>query len=76
MNGAKSLIRTLAGNGVEVCFANPGTSELHFVAALVLHPRMHKLYSRKVREIDGMLQGNGEEALIDYEYNNCVVWQS
>jgi acetolactate synthase I/II/III large subunit len=34
MNGAESLIRTLAGNGVEVCFANPGTSEMHFVAAL------------------------------------------
>ncbi|CAA9519026.1 MAG: Thiamine pyrophosphate-requiring enzymes [uncultured Rubrobacteraceae bacterium] len=34
MNGAESLARTLAGAGVEVCFANPGTSEMHFVAAL------------------------------------------
>ncbi|HEV2094726.1 MAG TPA: acetolactate synthase large subunit [Rubrobacter sp.] len=34
MNGAESLIRTLTGAGVEVCFANPGTSEMHFVAAL------------------------------------------
>src|ERR671910_3622619 len=34
MNGAKSLVETLAGAGVEVCFANPGTSEMHFVAAL------------------------------------------
>lgn len=34
MNGAESLARTLVGAGVEVCFANPGTSELHFVAAL------------------------------------------
>jgi len=34
MNGAESLVRTLAGAGVEVCFANPGTSEMHFVAAL------------------------------------------
>lgn len=34
MNGAESLVRTLAAGGVEVCFANPGTSELHFVAAL------------------------------------------
>lgn len=34
MNGAESLIRTLAVNGVDVCFANPGTSEMHFVAAL------------------------------------------
>ncbi len=34
MNGAESLVRTLAAGGVEVCFANPGTSEMHFVAAL------------------------------------------
>ncbi|SFO95816.1 acetolactate synthase-1/2/3 large subunit [Amycolatopsis arida] len=34
MNGAQSLIRTLADAGVEVCFGNPGTSEMHFVAAL------------------------------------------
>lgn len=34
MNGAESLVRTLIASGVEVCFANPGTSELHFVAAL------------------------------------------
>jgi acetolactate synthase-1/2/3 large subunit len=34
MNGAQSLAQTLAHCGVEVCFANPGTSELHFVAAL------------------------------------------
>ena len=33
-NGAQSLIRTLVDSGVEVCFANPGTSEMHFVAAL------------------------------------------
>src|SRR5829696_10065818 len=34
MNGAASLVKTLAGAGVEVCFANPGTSEMHVVAAL------------------------------------------
>jgi acetolactate synthase I/II/III large subunit len=34
MNGAQSLLHTLAGAGVEVCFANPGTSEMHFLAAL------------------------------------------
>src|SRR5450631_3264587 len=34
MNGAESLIRTLVANGVDTCFANPGTSEMHFVAAL------------------------------------------
>src|SRR6185369_5156536 len=34
MNGAKSLVETLRAAGVDVCFANPGTSEMHFVAAL------------------------------------------
>ncbi|MDQ1501139.1 MAG: acetolactate synthase large subunit, partial [Actinomycetota bacterium] len=40
MNGAQSLIRTLVGAGVNVCFANPGTSEMHFVAALDSVPEM------------------------------------
>src|ERR1700746_1330980 len=34
MNGAESLVRTLVAGGVNVCFTNPGTSEMHFVAAL------------------------------------------
>ena len=34
MNGAESLIRTLLASGVDVCFTNPGTSEIHMVAAL------------------------------------------
>jgi acetolactate synthase-1/2/3 large subunit len=34
MNGAESLVRTLVKGGVNVCFTNPGTSEMHFVAAL------------------------------------------
>ncbi|MGI8709927.1 MAG: acetolactate synthase large subunit [Acidimicrobiales bacterium] len=34
MNGAQALIRTLVEAGVDVCFMNPGTSEMHFVAAL------------------------------------------
>ena len=34
MNGAVSLLRTLAANEVTTCFMNPGTSEMHFVAAL------------------------------------------
>lgn len=34
MNGAQALIRTLANCGVDICFTNPGTSEMHFVAAL------------------------------------------
>ncbi|TXJ17521.1 MAG: acetolactate synthase large subunit [Afipia sp.] len=34
MNGAESLVRTLVAGDVNVCFTNPGTSEMHFVAAL------------------------------------------
>jgi acetolactate synthase-1/2/3 large subunit len=34
MNGAESLARTLVASGVDTCFANPGTSEMHFVSAL------------------------------------------
>ena len=40
MNGAQALITTLVDNGVRVCFANPGTSEMHFVAALDTVPAM------------------------------------
>ncbi len=39
MNGAQSLVDTLVSNGVDICFANPGTSEMHFLAALD-DPRM------------------------------------
>ena len=40
MNGAESLVRTLLEGGVDVCFTNPGTSEMHFVAALDKVPGM------------------------------------
>ncbi|MFU1932486.1 thiamine pyrophosphate-binding protein, partial [Bordetella avium] len=40
MNGADSLCDTLLVNDIDVCFANPGTSEMHFVAALDRKPRM------------------------------------
>lgn len=40
MNGAESLVRTLLLSGVDTCFANPGTSELHFVSALDRVPGM------------------------------------
>ncbi len=40
INGAQALIRTLVASGVETCFTNPGTSEMHFVAALDSVPEM------------------------------------
>ncbi len=40
LNGAQALIRTLVAAGVDTCFSNPGTSEMHFVAALDTVPEM------------------------------------
>jgi acetolactate synthase I/II/III large subunit len=40
VNGAQSLVRSLVASDVEVCFTNPGTSEMHFVAALDDVPEM------------------------------------
>ncbi len=40
MNGAETLADTLLASGVTVCFANPGTSEMHFVSALDARPEM------------------------------------
>lgn len=39
MNGAETLVKTLVDQGVDICFANPGTSEMHFLKALE-NPRM------------------------------------
>src|SRR5579863_8574494 len=41
MNGAESLVHTLLRSGVDTCFSNPGTSEMHFVAALDRIAGMH-----------------------------------
>jgi acetolactate synthase-1/2/3 large subunit len=41
MNGAESLVHSLLNSGVTTCFSNPGTSEMHFVAALDRIPGMH-----------------------------------
>src|SRR5262249_46167419 len=40
MNGAESLVRTLVAGGIDTCFTNPGTSEIHIVAALDRVPGM------------------------------------
>jgi acetolactate synthase I/II/III large subunit len=49
MNGAQSLLNTLVWGGVEVCFTNPGTSEMHLVAALDQQP--------KIRCVLGLFEG-------------------
>ena len=43
MNGAESLVRTLLNGGVNTCFMNPGTSEMHFVSALDDYPEMRSI---------------------------------
>ena len=43
MNGSQSLIKTLTACGVDVCFSNPGTSEMHFIAALDSVPEMRAI---------------------------------
>ena len=45
MNGAQALLRTLVDAGVRACFTNPGTSEMHFVAALDSVPEMRGVLS-------------------------------
>jgi acetolactate synthase I/II/III large subunit len=40
MNGADLLCDQLLAHGVNLCFANPGTSEMHFVAALDRKPEL------------------------------------
>ncbi|MCC2973614.1 acetolactate synthase large subunit [Massilia sp. IC2-476] len=42
MNGAETLVHTLVEQGVDLCFANPGTSEMHFLRALE-NPRMRSV---------------------------------
>jgi len=42
-NGAQALIQTLVGAGVDTCFTNPGTSEIHVVAALDSVPEMRAI---------------------------------
>ena len=59
MNGAQALIRTLAGAGVEVCFANPGTSEMHFVAALDAVPEMRGVLGLFEGVVTGAADGYG-----------------
>ena len=64
MNGAESLVRTLVENSVEVCFTNPGTSEMHFVSALDKVPG--------VRCVLGLFEGVVGDGIPDDEVTLCV----
>ncbi len=49
MNAADALLKTLVDNGLEVVFANPGTSEMHLVAAIDHYPQ--------IRPVLGLFEG-------------------
>lgn len=57
MNGAESLVKTLLAGSVDVCFANPGTSEMHFVAALDQHPEMRCILGLHETVVTGAADG-------------------
>ncbi|HET6334333.1 MAG TPA: acetolactate synthase large subunit [Polyangiales bacterium] len=57
MNGAQSLIRTLIASEVDVCFMNPGTSEMHFVAALDDVPEMRPVLALYEGVVTGAADG-------------------
>jgi acetolactate synthase-1/2/3 large subunit len=62
MNGAQALIRTFVNSGVDVCFANPGTSEMHFVAALDDVPEMRAVLGLFEGVVTGAADGYGRMA--------------
>src|SRR5881275_141018 len=62
MNGAQALIRTLVDAGVDVCFMNPGTSEMHFVAALDDVPEMRGVLALFEGVATGAADGYGRMA--------------
>ncbi|MDE2631336.1 MAG: acetolactate synthase large subunit, partial [Alphaproteobacteria bacterium] len=62
MNGAESLVRTLVNCGVEVCFANPGTTEMHFVAALDRVEGMRAILGLFEGVVTGAADGYGRMA--------------
>ena len=62
MNGGQALIRTLVDSGVDVCFMNPGTSEMHFVAALDSVPEMRAILALFEGVATGAADGYGRMA--------------
>lgn len=58
-SGAESLVATFVDAGVDVCFANPGTSEMHFVAALDSNPEMRCVLGLFEGIVTGAADGYG-----------------
>ena len=62
MNGAHALLHSLVASGVDTCFANPGTSEMHFVAALDGVPQMRAVLTLFEGVATGAADGYGRMA--------------
>src|SRR5919107_4194378 len=62
MTGAESVLRTLSAGGVQVCFANPGTSEMHLVAALDRGPEGGRVLALFGGVASGAADGYGRMA--------------
>ncbi|MFO0227067.1 MAG: thiamine pyrophosphate-binding protein, partial [Gammaproteobacteria bacterium] len=62
MNGAESLLRTLVASGVDTLFANPGTSEMHLVAAVDRVPGVRSVLGLFEGVVTGMADGYGRMA--------------
>src|SRR5262245_4012830 len=62
MNGANAALRTLVDNDVVTCFTNPGTSEMHFVAALDDFPQMRAVLALFEGVATGAADGYGRMA--------------
>jgi acetolactate synthase-1/2/3 large subunit len=62
MTGAEALCDTLLAGGVDTCFANPGTSEMHVVAALDRRPQMRCILGLFEGVVTGAADGYGRMA--------------
>ena len=72
MNGAEQLLQTLIKQGVEVCFTNPGTSEMHMVAAIGKTDGMRSVLSL----FEGVCTGaaDGYARMSENQRAHCYTW--
>ncbi|MDA8062465.1 MAG: acetolactate synthase large subunit [Actinomycetota bacterium] len=61
-SGARALVATLVASGVDTCLANPGTSEMHFVAALDSVPGLRPVLGLSEGVVTGAADGYGRVA--------------
>ncbi len=59
MNGAERLLETLVDSDIEVCFANPGTSETQLVSAIGNNDDMRAVLCLVEGVVSGAADGYG-----------------